>query len=150
MLGDGSQHRGPCRLQVIGFFETAVAFAGPQGEMRRRGNAPLREEAKAALLGVLSQHGAQLVHALVVAIAGVLPPSRTRFLSPVLKALATTDAASCQAWTVRAVQALPPAAALDGQTMVTTIFTQEALGDDRAFFQAVDAFSTACRRKRVM
>lgn len=113
----------------------------------------------------------QLVHAMVFAIAGVLPASRIRFLVPVLKKLVDMEPNTCRAWvsagarrsllhphphahntcttSVTGVQSLPPDAHIDGSTLLNALFSAEALMDETAFHNAIDAFSSACRRKRI-
>ena len=39
---------------------------------------------------------------------------------------------------------------IDGGTLLSALFSTEALADDKAFANAIDAFSSACRRKRIL
>ena len=48
------------------------------------------------------------------------------------------------------VQSLPADAHIDGSTLLNALFSAEALQDDKAFGNAIDAFSSACRRKRIL
>ena len=87
---------------------------------------------------------------MILAIAGVLPASRIRFIVPVLKSLVDLEPTTCRGWVGAAVQALPPDAHIDGGALLTSLFSAEALADERAFANAIDAFSSACRRKRIL
>ena len=48
------------------------------------------------------------------------------------------------------VQSLPADAHIDGSTLLNALFSAEALHDEKAFANAIDAFSSACRRKRIL
>ena len=52
----------------------------------------------------LVANGAQLAQELLLAIAGLVPPARVRFLSPVLKGLVLVDYAASRSWLEAAVQ----------------------------------------------
>ena len=65
---------------------------------------------------------AQLVHALLFGVAGVLPAARVRFLSSVLKMLCDIEPAMCRAWVGQALAALPSAAQPDSEALVEALF----------------------------
>ena len=141
------QHREANR-SVVSFFETLVGLP--------RAPTPPPAAALQALLGVLTARGGNLVHAMVFAIAGILPQQRLRFLVPVLRTLADMEAATCRGWVQAAVQSLPADAHSDGAILLNALFSPEALQRDAAAFDrdafgnAIDAFSSACRRKRIL
>lgn len=143
------QHREAHRA-VVGFFEHLIAIR--HGGMR----GPVTASAYGALEALLLAHGKDLLTALLFAIAGLVPPSRTRFLSPVLKSLVAIDVATTRGWAEAAVQALPPAGHMDGATLLQAIFSPEALvrddrgTSDKTFDQSIEAFSAACRRRRLL
>ena len=113
------QHREANR-SVVAFFETLVGL--PSSRLQ-----PVSPPALQALLGVLTTRGGHLVHAMVLAIAGVLPQSRIRFLVPVLRVLADMEAATCRGWVQAAVQSLPADAHSDGAILLAALFSAEAL-----------------------
>jgi len=94
---------------------------------------------------LLVANGAQLAQELLLAIAGLVPPARVRFLSPVLKGLVLVDYAASRSWLEAAVQALPPGGHMDGATLLQAIYSAEALArddrgaGDRVFGQAAEA-----------
>jgi transportin-3 len=137
------QHREANR-SVVCFFETLVGISS------QHARAQVSPASAHALLALLTEHGAQLVHAMVFAIAGVLPQSRIRFIVPVLKMLVDMEPTTCRAWVSAGVQSLPADAHIDGNTLLNALFSAEALQDEKAFANAIDAFSSACRRKRIL
>jgi len=139
------QHREAARA-VVCFFEVLVGLCS--SDPRRSQN--VSPAGLAALQGVLSEHGVHLVVAIIRSIAGVVPPSRIRFLMPVLRSLAGISADTCRVWVESAIQSLPADVHTDGATMVASIFSSEAMADEKVYLNAVDAFSSACRRKRVL
>ena len=117
-----------------------------QGE---RGSTLLSDASLGALRGLFGTHGQQLLTALIRAIAGVLPPSRIRFVAPLLKSMIEIEAQMCSAWANAAIQALPAEIHADGAVFIGAAFSREALRDEKTFVAAADAFGDACRRKRI-
>jgi len=148
-VGLHTQHREAHRA-VVGFFENLIHIrhAGVRG--------PVIAATFSALEALLLTHGPQLFTALLLAIAGVVPQSRVRFLSPVLKGLVTIDVNTTRVWAEAAVQALPPDGHMDGAVLLQAVFSPEALVrddrgvSDKTFDHAVEAFSSACRRRRLL
>ena len=128
---------------MVSFFDNLMILG------TARGARMLPAGALAGFQKVLTEQGAQLVSTIVLAVAGLVPASRLRFLVPVLKCIADGDAGTCRNWGEAALQRLPSDAHVDGATLLSALFSQEALADDRAFFLVVEAFSSACRRKRI-
>ena len=139
------QHKEASR-SALRFFDNIVDLFSRPG----RGVTPLSEASLDALRAMLGGRGQQLVIAIVQAIAGVLPASRVRFYAPLLKLLVEAEPSQCTAWTTAAVQALPADMHADGSVFVGSIFSAEALRDEKLFTAAADAFSDACRRKRTL
>jgi len=143
------QHREANRA-VVGFFEMLLVLR----QAGARGN--LSPAAFNGITTLLVANGAQLAQELLLAIAGLVPPARVRFLSPVLKGLVLVDYAASRSWLEAAVQALPPGGHMDGATLLQAIYSAEALArddrgaGDRVFGQAAEAFSNACRRRRLL
>lgn len=143
------QHREAHRA-VVGFMEhlLQIHHGGVRG--------PITATTYTALEALLIANGSQLMQALIVAIAGMVPPTRVRFLSPVLKGLVTMDVRTTREWAENAVKSLPPDGHMDGATLLQAIYSPEALvredrgTSDKAFDHAVEAFSSACRRRRLM
>ena len=137
------QHKEASR-SALRFFDNLVDLFSRPG----RGITPLSEGAHGALRTILSSRGQQLVTAIIQAIAGALPASRVRFFAPLLKLLIEVEPGMCNTWTNAAVQALPADTHADGAVFVAAVFSPEALGVERVFTAAADAFSDACRRKQ--
>jgi len=109
----------------------------------------LADKSLAAVRELLGLHGVQLVVAIVSAIAGALPASRVRFVAPLLRPLIEIETQTCRTWATSAVQDLPAESHPDGVVFVEAIFSHEALCDDKIFTSAAEAFSNACRRRKV-
>jgi len=139
------QHREAGRA-VVGFFDSLVVLCLQSA----RGQSNLSAESVGALTRLLAEHGAQLVSAIVRSIAGVIQHSRVRFLVPVLKSLIAIDMGTCRDWLRAAIASLPADVHTDGATLVEALLSPEATADDKVFLNAIDAFSSACRRKRVV
>jgi len=143
------QHREAHRA-VVGFMEhlLQIHHGGVRG--------PITATTYTALETLLIANGSQLMQALIVAIAGMVPPTRVRFLSPVLKGLVTMDVRTTREWAENAIKSLPPDGHMDGATLLQAIYSPEALvredrgTSDKAFDHAVEAFSSACRRRRLV
>mmetsp|Transcript_46187 Transcript_46187/g.76370 ORF Transcript_46187/g.76370 Transcript_46187/m.76370 type:complete len:952 (-) Transcript_46187:199-3054(-) len=129
---------------VVNFFDCLV------GLCQNSHSASLSPAGLAALHGVLSDHGGHLVKAIIHSIAGAVPQARIRFLVPVLRTLTGVNVSTCRAWVGTAIQTLPPEVHIDGATLLSALFSDEALADEKIFHQAIEAFSCACRRKRVL
>lgn len=65
------------------------------------------DDARNKLHHVITTNGLQLTKQVVLAIAGVLPPARVRFLVSILKLLLEVDIQACAQWVDSAVRALP-------------------------------------------
>ena len=139
------QHKEAAR-SALRFFDNLVDLFSRPG----RGVTPLSRASLDALRSMLGSRGQQLVTAIVQAIAGELPASRVRFYSPLLKLLVEVEPRLCTTWATVAVQALPVDTHADGAVFVGSIFSTEALRDEKLFTAAADAFSDACRRKRTL
>ena len=139
------QHKEAAR-SALRFFDNLVDLFSRPG----RGVTPLSRASLDALRSMLGSRGQQLVTAIVQAIAGELPASRVRFYSPLLKLLVEFEPRLCTTWATVAVQALPVDTHADGAVFVGSIFSTEALRDEKLFTAAADAFSDACRRKRTL
>ena len=57
-------------------------------------------------------NGAFLTKQTVLAISGVLPTARVRFVAPLLKLLLEVDAQVCHQWMEAAIKEMPPGAAV--------------------------------------
>jgi len=156
-------HREAGRSVTI-FFETLISLqilaSGRPRERPGRAEQVMQRTADQVMLvlpdtsrgklgEVIFAHGETLTHAVVTAIAGVLPPSRVRFVAPVLKLLAEVDASTCSQWMESSLRRLPVDAHIDAKQFVTVMFSHEGLHDDKEFLKAAEIFSSACRRKRV-
>ena len=142
------QHREAGR-SALRFFENFVDLVSRPGRDPHR---PLPEASLNALRALLGARGAQLVGRIVGAISGQLPASRVRLFAPLLKMLIEVEPpphATCNAWATQAIQQLHAEMHADGQVFVGALFSPEALSNERIFVAAADAFSDACRRRRV-
>jgi transportin-3 len=143
------QHREAHRA-VVGFIEHLlhIHHGGVRG--------PITAATYTALEALLMANGSQLMQALIVAVAGMVPPTRVRFLSPLLRGLVTMDARTTREWAENAVKSLPPDGHMDGATLIQAMYSPEALVredrgmSEKAFDNAVEAFSSACRRRRLL
>ena len=74
-----------------------------------------------------------------------------RFLVPVVRSLAMTEPALCRSWTEAAVKSLPAECHVDGSALLGGLFGPEAASaDERVWYDIIDTYSSACRRKRVV
>jgi len=153
------QHREAGR-SALRFFENLIDLA----VRPERGSEPLPDASLAAIRQVVGTQGQQLVTALISAIAGALPPSRIRFVAPLLRQLIMVDPNMVRPWATTAVQTLPAETHADGALFVGAAFSAEALQPPesdserppervrdeamRTFVAAADAFGEACRRKK--
>ena len=139
------QHKEASR-SALRFFDNLVDLFSRPG----RGMSPLSDAAHDALRNMLGSRGQQLVTAIITAIAGALPASRVRFFAPLLKLLIEVETPLCNQWVQTAVQALPADTHADGAIFVAAVFSPEALGIEKVFVAAAEAFSDSCRRKRAL
>ncbi len=142
------QHREAGRA-VLAFFENLIEALGrsPRGFSSRE---RISEASHSALGAIFTLSGGAIVQQLVLGVAGALPVSRVRHIAPLLMALVRADGGSANAWISAAIGGLPAEAHADGQAMLGAICSAEALRDDKTFAAAVEAFSLACRRKRLL
>lgn len=129
------------------FFENLIEASGP------RTRTPVSPAGLAALQGVLGEHGPKIVSQIILAVAGMLPAQRVRFLSPLLQQIVHAAPGPSREWVTAAVRAMPAGAHADGGVLIESIFSAEALvldpHGDKTFLLAVDVFSDGCRRKRI-
>lgn len=138
------QHKEACR-SALRFFDNLVDLFMRPG----RSTLPLAEASLNSLRSLLGTHGSQLMTAIILAIAGVVQASRVRIFAPLLKQLVQVEPSLCNTWASTAIQSLPADTHKDGAVFLAAIFSAEARESDKTFTAAAEAFSEACRRKRV-
>jgi len=115
-------------------------------------SAPIQfaEPARSNLRAVILTNGPALANVAVLAIAGLLPQGRVRFIANVLGLLVEVDTQASASWVEAAIKGLPTDAHIDGNQWMTIMFSPEGMQDQKELVKAAEAFSSACRRKKII